>query len=642
MCGIVGFLSKSSPDRPQSQAIIRAMTDRIVHRGPDSHGHWCEPAAGIALGHRRLSVIDLSPEGHQPMSSRSGRYVISYNGEIYNYLDLKHELVESRHLFRGGSDTEVMLAAIEEWGIEGALQRFSGMFAFALWDLHERTLVLARDRIGEKPLYYGQIGNTFLFGSELKALRAHPVWRGDLSREALHLLLRYNYIPAPHTIYENVHKLQPGSYLVVRNDNGVISRISHCYWSAVDAALKSRNVPVDGSEEEIADEFERLLSGVVRRQMISDVPLGAFLSGGVDSSTVVALMQAQSSRRIKTFSIGFHDRQFNEAEYAKAVAGHLGTEHTEFYVTEKDALALIPALPAIYDEPFADSSQIPTCLLTRLARQNVTVALSGDGGDELFFGYNRYHLVENHWRKLAIAPRPLRQALGALLATQARLLGAMPVRRAAASVYRLERYAELLGAESVHSLNEKMTAYDAWADAVVPLGTGKRPQCNQALWEKLPDAPLHMMLLDLLRYLPDDILVKVDRAAMAASLETRIPLLDHNLVEFALRLPFRMKYRENTSKWLLRKVLYRHVPRELIERPKMGFGVPIDSWLRIPLREWAESLLSESALAGSGMLNPGSIRKKWLEHRSGRCNWKYQLWPVLMFQAWYQQQKVVQ
>lgn len=641
MCGIVGYFKESQIDQHESKAIITAMLSSVIHRGPDGYGFWYQPDEGIVLGHRRLSIIDLSPEGHQPMCSHHGRYIISYNGEIYNFLELKRELVPLGHTFRGGSDTEVMLAAIEEWGIERALARFNGMFAFALWDNHERTLILARDRIGEKPLYYGLNGNTFLFGSELKALRAHPKWRGAISREALHLLLRYNYIPSPHSIYEHVYKLQPGSYLRVRKANGNIVWTSHCYWSAVDAALTGYNEPAGGSDDEMADELERLLSGVVRRQMIADVPLGAFLSGGVDSSVVVALMQAQTTRRVRTFSIGFHDRSFNEAEHAKAVAGHLGTDHSEFYVTDQDALALIPELPAIYDEPFADSSQIPTCLLTRLARQQVTVALSGDGGDELFFGYNRYHLVENHWRKLALAPRPLRQALGALLAMQGNLLGTLPLRRATASGYRLRRYAELLGTESVHSLNEQMTAYDAWAEAVVPLDPEKRLRSNQALWEKLPDVPLHMMLLDLLRYLPDDILVKVDRAAMATSLETRIPLLDHQLVEYALRLPFSMKYREQTSKWLLRKVLYRHVPPELIERPKMGFGIPLDNWLRGPLADWAESLLNESALAGSGMLNPGPVRKKWLEHRAGHCNWKYELWPVLMFQAWYHRQKAV-
>lgn len=639
MCGIVGFITGPSPDQSKLRDVLYAMTDQIVHRGPDSYGHWCDPADGIALGHRRLAVIDLSPEGHQPMISRHGRYVISYNGEIYNFLDLKHKLVSVGHSFKGSSDTEVILAAIEQWNIEDALKKFSGMFAFALWDRHEKVLILARDRIGEKPLYYGLIDDTFLFGSELKALRKHPVWKGDVSREALHLLLRYTYIPSPDTIHKGIHKLQPGTYLRVQNHNGAICQTSHTYWSIVDAAIRGQGMPVRGSEADIADEFEQLLSNVVRRQMIADVPLGAFLSGGVDSSIIVALMQAQSSRRIKTFSIGFHEQQFNEAEYAKAVAMHLGTEHTEFYVAEQDVQEIIPELPTIYDEPFADYSQIPTCLLTRLTRQKVTVALSGDGGDELFFGYNRHHLVETYWRKLSIVPQSVRHILASLLAIQANILKSMPIKKTAAWGYRLERYAELFDTRSPQCLNETLTAYDVWSSSVVPLDTENCPVLNQYLWETLPDIPLHMMLLDLLRYLPDDILVKVDRAAMAVSLETRIPLLDHILVEYVLRLPFHLKYRENTSKWLLRRVLYKHVPRKLIERPKMGFGIPIDTWLCGSLRDWAESLLSESALASSGMINTEPVRKKWLEHQSGYCNWKHQLWPVLMFQAWHQQQR---
>ena len=635
MCGISGYLETAGRDCDH-RSRLAAMSSPLRHRGPDDSGIWFDAEAGIGLAHRRLAILDLSPQGRQPMVSPQGRHVISYNGEVYNFLELGRELGSLGHVFRGGSDTEVLLAAIEQWGIAQALSKFKGMFAFALWDRQERVLTLARDRIGEKPLYYAVTGGAFLFGSELKALRGHPAWRGGIDPEALQALFRYTYIPAPHTIHPDVRKLEPGTFLQVHNREGCLRQSSHTYWSVVDAAIRGGRKRGSGSETEVSDELEKLLSGVLQRQMLADVPLGAFLSGGVDSSAIVALMQAQSSRKIKTFCIGFHEQRFNEAPYAKSVARHLGTEHTEFYLTEQDALDLVPELPAIYDEPFADSSQIPTCLLTRLARGSVTVALSGDGGDELFFGYDRYRMVQSFWQKLSLAPKPLRQALSALLRRQSRLLEAAPIRAVSAGGHRLTRFAELFASETMHSLNEKMTGYDSWAEDLVAFDSPARSDFTRGLWDRFPDGPMHMMLLDLLRYLPDDILVKVDRAAMASSLETRVPFLDHSLIEYLFRLPFGMKYRGGSTKHLLREVLYRHVPKELIERPKMGFGVPIEIWLRGPLRDWGESLLSERALSESGLLNPAPIRRKWLEHQSGQCNWRYRLWPVLMFQSWLQ------
>jgi asparagine synthase (glutamine-hydrolysing) len=652
MCGFAGFFGGQWP-ADGAQARLKGMTDLIANRGPDSEGHWLDPDAGIALGHRRLAILELSPAGAQPMTSAGGRYVIAFNGEIYNHLDLRVELDKGEHgpAWRGHSDTETLLAGFEAWGIQGMVERAVGMFAFGVWDRQARTLTLARDRLGEKPLYYGWQGSgrsaVFLFGSELKALRAHPAFGSQINRDALCLYMRHNNVGGAYSIYQGFHKLLPGSLLTVSQQ--APEPALQTYWSGAGVAERGLAQAFVGSATEAVDALEALLKDAVRQQMMADVPLGAFLSGGVDSSTVVALMQAQSSRPVKTFSMGFHEAGYNEAEHAKAVALHLGTEHTELYVTPEQALAVIPRLPTLYDEPFADSSQIPTFLVSQLARQHVTVSLSGDAGDELFCGYNRYQLTASLWQKLSAVPLPLRRALAwglTRLSPQSlnRLAAYMPAAQHWANVgEKLHKGADVMAAGSAAELYRGMVSQ--WTDpASVVLG-GTEP--NTLLTGLQPAlAGLNnverMMALDMLTYLPDDILTKVDRAAMGMSLETRVPFLDHRVVEFAWRLPmqYKLRYENNsyTTKWALRQVLFRHVPRALIERPKMGFGVPIDSWLRGPLKNWAEDLLSESRLKREGYLNPAPIRKKWAEHLSGQRNWQHQLWCVLMFQAWLAEQ----
>ena len=622
---------------------VRSMVAAIRYRGPDDSGVWCDERAGIGLGHARLSILDLSPEGHQPMVSVSGRYVIVFNGEVYNFAELRSELEIVGQKFRGHSDTEIMLAAFEEWGIEKAVPRFVGMFAFALWDRHTRTLTLGRDRLGEKPLYYGWQGETLLFGSELKALRAHPAFMAEVDRNALALLLRHNYIPAPYSIYQGISKLLPGCLLTVslsqRNP-----RIAP-YWSGKQAIEAGVTHPFEGSESTAVSALEALLKDAVGQQMVADVPLGAFLSGGVDSSTVVALMQAQSSRPVKTFTVGFHEEGYDEAPHAKSVARHLGTEHTELYVMPKEAMSVIPRLPVLYDEPFSDSSQIPTFLVSELARRHVTVSLSGDGGDELFGGYNRYFWATNIWRRVGWAPQPMRSALaGALMALPPSawngvfmsLSRFLPVGwRYANPGDKLHKLAEVLAVRTPEEIYLGLVSHWKQPTEVVR-GSHEPPTVltDPARWADLPDFEQRMMYLDQMTYLPDDILTKVDRAAMGVSLETRVPFLDHRVVEFAWSLPLSMKIRHGQGKWLLRQVLYRHVPKELMERPKMGFGVPIDMWLRGPLKGWAEELLDEARLQREGYFNPRPIRRKWAEHLTGRRNWSYYLWDVLMFQAW--------
>jgi len=644
MCGVTGFLATTPRLRGADfQAVARRMSDRLVHRGPDSGDTWVDEAAGVALAHRRLAILDLSPEGAQPMRSESGRFVVSFNGEIYNWAELRDELARLRHVFRGHSDTEVLLAAVEEWGVVGALQRLNGMFAFAVWDREERRLHLARDRMGEKPLYYGWCRGTFLFASELKALLAHPDCDPDIDRGALALFMRHGYIPAPHSIYAGIAKLAPAGMLTVsagRPGEAPVVR----YWSHERAAERGVDSPYRGSAPEAVEELEALLRDAVKLRMQADVPLGAFLSGGVDSSTVVALMQAQSARPVRTFTIGFREDRFNEAEHAKAVARHLGTDHTELYVTAQDALDVIPRLPGLYDEPFADSSQIPTFLLSQLTRRDVTVSLSGDGGDELFCGYARYDL-DAIWRRLRRCPAALRVAAS-------RAVHAVPERvlerglRALARVLpatlsgrhglqRVQGMADILGLRTPQEIYFRMISgwsqpervvLDASEPRTILSGSGAVPA--------LPTFADEMMYLDGLTYLPDDILVKVDRASMGVSLEARVPLLDHRVVELAWRFPLALKRREGRTKWALRRVLYRYVPSELVERPKMGFAVPIDSWLRGPLREWVGDLLSEDRVRREGFLEPGVVRVALEDHLSGRRELHYQLWDVLMFQAW--------
>jgi asparagine synthase (glutamine-hydrolysing) len=644
MCGIVGILDSSITGETSLAGLVTMMSDCLSHRGPDDAGVWTDETRGIALGHRRLSILDLSPSGHQPMASHDGRYVTTFNGEIYNYLDLRRELEAGASAPRwlGHSDTEVILEAVVRWGVIGALKRMTGMFALALWDRAESTLHIARDRLGEKPLYYGWLSGGFVFGSELKALRFHPRWQGEIDRGALTLFLRHGFVPAPHSIYKGIRKLAPGTVLSVRPD---ASSEETVYWSAREVAEQGVASPFTGSEVEAADMLERLLSHAIGRQMVADVPLGAFLSGGIDSSTVVALMQAQSDIPVKTFTIGFREAGHNEAEYAKAVARHLGTEHTELYVTPIEAMETIPRLPALYDEPFSDASQIPTFLVARLARSKVTVSLSGDGGDELFGGYNRYFMGRRLWDTVGLLPRPLRRAAASGVTAVApaswdrvldRLMPFLPHHvRYRNPGERLHKLAQVLGAGDPDEIYRGLSSQ--WMSPASVVLAGWEPASiatDRSQWAALDDFTQRMMFLDLVTYLPDDILVKVDRAAMGVSLETRVPMLDPAVVEFAWRLPLAHKIRDGQGKWLLRQVLYRHVPRELIERPKSGFDVPIGNWIRGPLREWAESLLGESRLRREGYFNPAIIRERWSQHLSGRRDWQQSLWGVLMFQAW--------
>lgn len=651
MCGFTGFLhSNPSVEGELANCWLRNMANAIVHRGPDSDGYWVDSETGIGLAHRRLAIVDLSPAGAQPMASASGRYMLAFNGEVYNHLALRGELwmdphfrgVDSGGVWRGHSDTETLLAGFEAWGIEATVSKCIGMFAFAVWDKHTRSLTLARDRLGEKPLYYGWQGQgsaaVFLFGSELSALRRHPAFAAEVSRDALALYMRHNCIGGGHSIYAGIRKLPPGHLLTL----SLAQRepVLRAWWSGADVAAQGVVRPFIGSPEQAVDALEALLRDAVGQQMMADVPLGAFLSGGIDSSTVVALMQAQSSRPVRTFSIGFHEAGYNEAEHAKAVARHLGTNHTELYVTPEQALAVIPKLPTLYSEPFADSSQIPTFLVSQLAREHVTVSLSGDAGDELFCGYNRYQMTAGLWNKVSRVPRPLRQwAAGLITAVPTgawdKLGGVLPASLGGRVGDKLHKGAVLMGSHSAADLYRGMVSH--WADpARVVLGASEPATVLTGAQTALPGLGdvERMMALDMLSYLPDDILVKVDRAAMGVSLETRVPFLDHRVVEFAWSLPLHYKLRNGVTKWPLRQVLYRHVPRELIERPKMGFGVPIDHWLRGPLREWAETLLSESRLRQEGFFDPVPIRRKWAEHLSGGRNWQYHLWDVLMFQAW--------
>jgi asparagine synthase (glutamine-hydrolysing) len=611
---------------------------------------WVDAQVGIALGHRRLAIVDLSSDGHQPMHSSCGRYVLSFNGEIYNFKALRRELEGLGYGFRGHSDTEVMLACISQWGLLRAVKRFNGMFAFALWDRHERKLQLVRDRLGEKPLYYGWMGKTFLFGSELKALRVHPDFAGEVNRNSLALYLRHQYVPAPYSIYKSVYKVQPGMIVTINaSDCGNAPELT-AYWSVKAAAERGVDEPFTGTGQEALVQLDELLRDAVKLRMQADVPLGAFLSGGLDSSTIVALMQAQSDRPIQTFTVGFYEAGYNEAIDAKAVARHLGTSHSELYVSSAEAMSVIPRLPTLYDEPFSDPSQIPTFLISELARRDVTVSLSGDGGDELFGGYTRYLLGRRVWQTIGWMPAALRLlAARGLIMLSPQTWEAM-FRRVAPVLpdtvkqrnfgNKLHKLAEILAVEGPETIYVRLVSHwKAPTTVVIQASEPGTALTDHAQWAHLHDFSQRMMYLDMLTYLPDDILVKVDRASMGISLEARVPFLDHRLVEFAWRLPLSMKIRGNQGKWLLRQLLYRYVPKGLVDRPKMGFAVPIDSWLRGPLREWAEALLDEKRLQDEGFFHAEPVREKWGEHLSKKRNWQYHLWDVLMFQAWWEKER---
>lgn len=659
MCGLTGFLETTHYlTSSQKKSVTHNMLTALTHRGPDDQGLWIDPSAGIALGHCRLSIIDLSPQGHQPMHSACGRYVMVYNGEIYNYLEIRKELQDSGVTagWHGDSDTEVILAAISHWGLEKAISQFTGMFAFALWDKKHQTLKLIRDRLGEKPLYYGWMNKTFLFGSELKSLRKHPSWQGEIDQNVLALFFRRSCIPAPYSIYKNIFKVLPGTFVsvaqkdITKDTNSPLEPIY--YWSAQEIVEAGANEPLDNTEEGIISQLDTHLRNSIKGQMIADVPLGAFLSGGVDSSTVVALMQAQSTQPVKTFTIGFEEDAYNEAHDAKAVAKHLGTDHTELYVSPREAMNIIPNLPSLYDEPFSDSSQIPTYLISKLARHHVTVSLSGDGGDELFGGYNRYLWGNRIWGKISGYSSSLRHVLNwgiKALSPKAwdsvfqfldPLVPKSVKQRNPGD--KLHKLAGILMSKHPQEMYLRLASHWDTPKSIVP-GSEEISTLltNSKRWANIQDFTSTMMSLDMICYLPDDILVKVDRASMGVGLETRTPFLDHRVVEYAWKIPMHMKIRNNQGKWVLKQVLYKYVPKELIERPKMGFAIPIDSWLKGPLRDWAEDLLSPDKLKNEGFLNPEPIRKVWQAHISGKENFQHHLWDVLMFQAWLMDQKRV-
>ncbi|CAK0741142.1 asparagine synthase (glutamine-hydrolysing) [Gammaproteobacteria bacterium] len=644
MCGIAGALTIR--DFTSYQQALSRMTRAIAHRGPDADGHWYDSEAGIALGHRRLSIIDLTEAGAQPMLSVSGRYVLVFNGEIYNHLKTRKQLEREQKApaWRGHSDTETTLAAIEIWGLEKTLQASTGMFAIALWDRAERVLSLARDRIGEKPLYYGLQGGALLFASELKAIKQAPGFKGEINRDVLALYFQYNAVPDPYCIYHGLHKLQPGTILRISAEDVHKASLPEpqAYWSLVDICQRGLDNPFQGSAAEAVAELERLFAQSIAEQTIADVPLGAFLSGGVDSSAVVAMMQAQSSQRVKTFTIGFTEQGFNEAEYAKAVALHLGTEHHELMVSPQQAMAVIHNMARIFDEPFADNSQIPTFLVCKLARQHVTVSLSGDAGDELFGGYNSYRYARKIFQVKSQLPAWLWERAAAFIKSQPeqvwdrRLAWAGSLLPSQANGQRLHKLASLLSARSAlavfQGLNNQWPLESGLLAGSNPLITAYSPNFT-GLPKGMNDAN-RMMALDILNYMPADILVKVDRAAMANSLETRMPLLDPRILEFSQSLPLAMKMRGGQGKWILRQLLYRRVPNTLIERPKTGFAIPLGAWLRGPLRSWGGALLSEQALAQSGLFNPQPVLQKWQQHQTGSHDWGTALWNILMLQAW--------
>ncbi len=642
MCGIAGYVDPDRSDGPRKlKSVAAGMAARLVHRGPDDRGSFVDADVGLGIAFRRLSIQDLGVDGRQPMRSADGRYVIAYNGEVYNFRELRDSLVaDGVDGWRGGSDTEVMLAAISRHGLERAVQRFDGMFAFALWDTRERTLTLVRDRMGEKPLYYGWSGSVFLFASELKALTAHPGWASAIDKDALAAYMHYSYVPAPRSIYQGIFKLPPGHTLTLKLDRlqpGHLPRAAP-YWNARTITQSAAENPFQGSAADAVDELDRLLTRSIGRRLIADVPLGTFLSGGIDSSTVTALAQKLSDRPINSFTIGFDDPRHDESPHAASVARHLGTNHTELRADPKAILDLVEPLPEVYDEPFADVSQLPTLLLARLTRKHVTVALSGDGGDELFAGYARYRTAAARWRRASRLPAPVRSVLRRAptvlpLSALNRLtsIGSKPARLGDKLYRMLTNY----GARSPEQVHQGVMS--RWRLATPPMpapAVGFFSDPNAAL--SLADPAARMMYADAVSYLPDDLLVKIDRATMSVGLEGRAPLLDHDIVAFAWGLPLEMKVQNGVTKWALREVLCRYVPRALIDRPKQGFEPPLGDWLRGPLRDWAENLLQPARLAESGLTHTSVVRAVWDEHQRGVRNWPFELWNVLMYQAWRQ------
>lgn len=622
----------------------------VSHRGPDGNGVWFSKNSGIVLGHQRLSIIDLTAAGNQPMLSESGRFILTYNGEFYNHLEIRSELKKNnpKIQWQGTSDTETLLNAIEFWGAENTLKKIDGMFAFALWDQKNHSLMLARDRIGEKPLYYGWQGEgdnkVFLFGSELKSLKVHPEFKREINRDSIALQSRYSYVPAPYSIYKNTFKLMPGHYLKLSEGDLKNSKLpaSKEYWSLTEVAINGNKNQLDQDDKKIQDDLEKKLRICVKKQMISDVPLGAFLSGGIDSSVLVALMQSETNHPVKTFTIGFDENNYDEAPFAKKIAQHLRTDHSELYVNSKDARDVIPKLPEIYDEPFSDSSQIPTFLVSQLTKKYVKVALSGDGGDELFCGYNRYVVTEKFWKPINILPLSIRKILASTITLISeknwnKISNVLPIfNRYSSFGEKIHKAAGMIKNESLDNLYDDFCSH--WRNTS-ELVIGSKENASQFVNSEpklkvLNNLQQMMMALDFINYLPNDILVKVDRASMASSLETRMPFLDHKFVEYVWKIPKSLKYRNGEGKIILKKILNKYVPKNLTERPKMGFGIPLDIWLRGPLKDWAENLLDEKKLHHCGYFNPKLVREKWVEHISGKKNWQHYLWDILMFQAW--------
>ncbi len=639
MCGIAGFRQLGNMRSASDLlSIAERMGGTLAHRGPDAQSTWHDAKAGIALAHRRLAIVDLSEAGAQPMTSASGKFTIAYNGEIYNFKEVRQELEKTGIQFRGHSDTEVLLEACERWGVYEAIKKFIGMFAFAIWDASKKSLYLCRDRVGIKPLYWYQSADTFMFGSELRALKAHPDFSDNLNHDAIASFMRHNYVPGEMSIYKDVHKVPPG-HILEKNQRGDVS--VKPFWSMSTVVSDGQKNPYEGGDDEAIDHLEQLLADSVKRRMVSDVSLGAFLSGGIDSSVVVALMQKQSDRPVKTFSIGFQEASFNESDHATSVASHLGTEHCNLMVSEKMALDLVPIMSEVYDEPFSDSSQIPTYLLSKLTREHVTVALSGDGGDELFAGYTRYSQAEQYAKILLRQPAILRKMEAGFIesispATWNILTKFLPSKfRTVLSGDKLVRLPNVLKTGDSSVLYRSMVSHADYPNDL--LLYGQEP--TSSIWQG-DNGPEHrdflskMQYLDTLTYLPDDILTKVDRASMAVSLEARVPILDHRVVEYAWRLPHEMKVRNADEKWLLKQVLYRHVPKKLVDRPKMGFGIPLGDWITGALMEWSEDLLTESSLKKTDVFNVKAIRQKWEQHKSGQVNWQYHIWDVLMMQSW--------